>query len=289
MKSMTGYGQATASTEAFQLAVEIKSYNNRYLDIEHTMPFYFAPFEIELDKEIGKVASRGHVELTVRVKNIQSDLQIVVDKDAVQRYTDAFGQISVFSGKALKPTLADYLSSEGVVTNLREEDSERYRGPLFQAMNEALTQFSASKDREGESTRKDLARLGIQIKDGLSVIEGHAAELEKLLKENLIQRIHEMLGDQNYDENRILTEVAVMLVRYSVNEEVKRLETHLKAYEQLLELDEPVGKRLDFLCQEMNREINTIGSKSQIAEMNLQVVRMKDGLENIREQVRNIE
>jgi uncharacterized protein (TIGR00255 family) len=289
MKSMTGYGQATVSTESFQLAVEVKSYNNRYLDIEHTMPFYLAPFEIDLDKAIEQVSSRGHVEVTVRVKNLRSDLQIMVDKDAVQRYTDAFGQISTFSGKALKPTLADYLSAEGVVTNLREDDSERYRKPLFQSLQTALEQFSASKIREGESTKKDLVRLGGQVKEGLAVIQQHAAELEALIKQNLIQRIHEMLGDQNYDENRILTEVAVMLVRFSVNEEVKRLETHLKAYDHLLELDEPVGKRLDFLCQEMNREINTIGSKSQIADMNLQVVRMKDGLENIREQIRNIE
>jgi uncharacterized protein (TIGR00255 family) len=98
-----------------------------------------------------------------------------------------------------------------------------------------------------------------------------------------------MLADQNYDENRILSEIAVMLVKYSVNEEIKRLAVHLKEFFNLLEQDEPVGKRLDFLCQEMHREINTIGSKSQMVEMNLQVVRMKDGLENIREQIRNIE
>jgi uncharacterized protein (TIGR00255 family) len=98
-----------------------------------------------------------------------------------------------------------------------------------------------------------------------------------------------MLGDQNYDENRILSEVAVMLVKYSVSEEIKRLAIHLKEYFSLLEEREPVGKRLDFLCQEMNREINTIGSKSQMVELNIQVVKMKDGLENIREQVRNIE
>jgi len=289
MKSMTGYGQATVNTDSFQLALEVKSYNNRYLDIEHTMPFYFAPFEIELDKAIEKVAARGHVELTVRVKNTRSDLQIMVDKDAVQRYTDAFSQIMAYSGKALKPSLSDYIACEGVMTNLREADSEMYREPLFHALDEALVQFSASKDREGESTKKDLVRLGGQVKDGLAIIEHHASELEGMIKKNLIDRIHEMLGDQAYDENRILTEVSVMLVRFSVNEEVKRLETHLKEYDNLLNLQEPVGKRLDFLCQEMNREINTIGSKSQIAEMNLQVVRMKDGLENIREQIRNIE
>jgi uncharacterized protein (TIGR00255 family) len=214
----------------------------------------------------------------------------VVDKSAVERYSEAFGQIATYSNKALKPQLSDYLSAEGVLTSLRDcNDSEPYRRPLFDALDTALLQFEQSKTREGESTKADLVRLGNQVKEGLSVIQLHAGELESLIKKNLRSRFEEMLGDRNYDENRILSEVAVMLVRYSVNEEIKRLETHLKEYDKLLGSAEPVGKRLDFLCQEMNREINTIGSKSQIVEMNLQVVRMKDGLENIREQIRNIE
>ncbi len=131
--------------------------------------------------------------------------------------------------------------------------------------------------------------MGAVIQEGLDVVSGHADDLEQLVKTNLRSRFEEMLGDQNYDENRILSEVAVMLVKYSVSEEIKRLSIHLKEYFLLLENSEPVGKRLDFLCQEMNREINTIGSKSQMVELNIQVVKMKDGLENIREQVRNIE
>ncbi len=110
-----------------------------------------------------------------------------------------------------------------------------------------------------------------------------------MIKENLLSRIKEMLGDANYDDNRILTEVAVMLNRFTINEEVVRLSTHIAEFHKLLESNDAVGKRLDFLSQEMNREINTIGSKSQIVEVNLQVVNMKDCLENIREQVRNIE
>ena len=131
--------------------------------------------------------------------------------------------------------------------------------------------------------------MGTVVSEGLDVIKSHANELEQMVKDTLRSRFVEMLGDQNYDENRILQEVAVMLVKYSVHEEIKRLGVHLKEYFSLLERSEPVGKRLDFLCQEMNREINTIGSKSQMVELNIQVVKMKDGLENIREQIRNIE
>jgi uncharacterized protein (TIGR00255 family) len=286
---MTGYGSAETMNEKFQLSVEIKSYNNRFLDINHNIPFFLSPFEMDIDKAVATVASRGHVEVNVRVKSLVSDMEIVVDSQAVERYRDAFAQIAALSGKALKPELSDFLSAEGVMTSVRQGDSEMYRQPLFTTLDTALAQFGQSKEREGNSTKIDLAAMGKIVEDGLSVVTEHAGELEELVKVNLRNRFEEMLADQHYDENRILQEVAVMLVKYSVNEEIKRLAIHLKEYFKLLNSNDPVGKRLDFLCQEMNREINTIGSKSQMVEMNLQVVRMKDGLENIREQIRNIE
>ncbi len=289
MNSMTGYGFSESVCEKFQLAVEVKSYNNRYLDINHNIPYYLSPFEIEIDKRVKAVARRGHVEVNIRVKNLVSDVQLTVDPTAVQQYSDAFAQIAALSGKALKPQLSDYLGSEEVLSSVRESDSEQYRGLLFSTLEEALSQLAESKQREGNSTKADLRSLGEVIQAGLNVVSSHADELEELVKNNLRSRFEEMLGDQNYDENRILSEVAVMLVKYSVSEEIKRLAIHLKEYNALLEDTEPVGKRLDFLCQEMNREINTIGSKSQMVELNIQVVKMKDGLENIREQVRNIE
>ncbi|WP_320130549.1 YicC/YloC family endoribonuclease [uncultured Sphaerochaeta sp.] len=289
MKSMTGYGSAEVLNDTFQLSVEIKSYNNRFLDINHNIPFFLSPYEMDIDKAVSLIASRGHVEVNVRVKTFVSDMEIVVDSQAVERYRDAFAQVAALSGKALKPQLSDFLSAEGVITNVRQSDSEIYKGPLFTALDTALVQFGQSKEREGNSTRTDLLSMGKIVEEGLAVVTAHAGELEELVKTNLKNRFEEMLGDQHYDENRILQEVAVMLVKYSVNEEIKRLAIHLKEYFKLLDLKEPVGKRLDFLCQEMNREINTIGSKSQMVEMNLQVVRMKDGLENVREQIRNIE
>jgi len=289
MKSMTGYGYSESVGEQFQLAVELKSYNNRYLDINHNIPYMLAPYEMEIDKYIAKVASRGHVEVNIRVKNLASDVELYVDAEAVKNYTHAFASIAALSGKALKPRLSDYLGSEGVLVSLKGNDSERYRQVLFDTLESALVQFSQSKTREGESTKRDLVRLGGLVAEGLDVVKSHANELEQMVKDTLRSRFNEMLGDQNYDENRILQEVAVMLVKYSVHEEIKRLGVHLKEYFSLLEKDEPTGKRLDFLCQEMNREINTIGSKSQMVELNIQVVKMKDGLENIREQIRNIE
>jgi uncharacterized protein (TIGR00255 family) len=156
-------------------------------------------------------------------------------------------------------------------------------------LDKALVEFSDSKGREGTATQENLTQLGNQLHSGLDAIAEYAGTLEIKLKENLISRFDEMLGEKGYDENRFLQEVATLLTKYSVNEELVRLKTHIDVFMDLLKSPDPVGKRLDFLCQEMNREINTIGSKSIIVEINQQVVNMKDSLENIREQVRNIE
>ncbi|MBR6348448.1 MAG: DUF1732 domain-containing protein, partial [Spirochaetales bacterium] len=154
---------------------------------------------------------------------------------------------------------------------------------------EVLKQFDQAKDREGEITCFDLKTKLDSISKSLETVKANVGTLENMIRQNLTERLNDMLGDKNYDENRILTEVAVMLNRYTINEEVVRLGAHIAEFNKLLKSSEPVGKRLDFLCQEMNREINTIGSKSQIVEVNFEVVNMKDALENIREQIRNIE
>lgn len=289
MKSMTGYGYAEKAHSVFSLSVEIKSYNNRYLEIICNLPPFLSGYELEISNMVSEKAARGRVEVFVKVKTLKSDLQVVVDKEVVERLSEAFARIGAISGKALKPALSDYLSQEGVLVSISERDGELYREDLFAALDEALEQFTAAKEREGAATALHLTELGKEIGASLAVIEAGADRLEEHIKQNLLKRFDELLGDKQFDENRILQEVAVMLVRYSAAEEISRLGIHLKEYHSLLQTKEPVGKRLDFLCQEMNREINTIGSKSQLVELNLEVVKMKNSLENIREQARNIE
>jgi uncharacterized protein (TIGR00255 family) len=289
MKSMTGYGAAEILTEAFQLTVEVKSYNNRYLDIINTLPYYLAPFEIEIKDEVKEVAKRGHVEVSVRMRMLKSNVRVVVDKDATKHYAEAFNQIILASGCSIEPQLSDFLSVEGLLSTVNDSNIERYKQPLFETLKKALVQFNYSKDREGLSTQNDLLQSEEKIELSLRKVENRAEELEELVTKNIRARFEEILGDQNYDENKILQEVAAMLVKVTINEEIKRLQIHLTEFKKLVLSEQPIGKRLDFLCQEMNREINTIGSKSQIAELNLEVVQMKDSLENIREQVRNVE
>jgi uncharacterized protein (TIGR00255 family) len=289
MKSMTGYGAAEILTETFQLTVELKSYNNRYLDIVNTMPYYLAPFEIEIKDEIKKVAKRGHVEVSVRMKMIKSNVRVVVDNDVAKHYAEAFSQIIDASGSPIEPQLSDFLAVDGLLSTVNDSNIERYRESLFDTLKRALVQFKDSKDREGLSTKNDLLESEEIIEVSLRKVEKRADELEELITKNIRTRFEDILGDQKYDENKILQEVAAMLVKATINEEIKRLHIHLDEFKNLVHSDQPIGKRLDFLCQEINREINTIGSKSQIAELNLEVVQMKDSLENIREQVRNVE
>lgn len=289
MVSMTGYGYSERLTEYFHLTVEVKSYNSRYLEINHTMPSSLSRFEQRIDEEIKSVTQRGHVEVNIRLKQLHADLNLHVDRAALQQYQSAFLQISKEMGLSAGPTLSDYVASEGVLVSVRDTDVSRYEKPLFELLDLALTDFKTSKEREGLATRAHLRQLGAQLLAGLETVAGYADALEEKLRENLLSRFDEMLGTRGYDENRFLQEVAILLAKYSVDEEIVRLRTHLNHYDELIDAAQPVGKKLDFLCQEMNREINTIGSKSIMVEVNQQVVSMKDNLENIREQVRNIE
>lgn len=289
MKSMTGYGYMSQSNENFSLEVEIKSYNNRYLDIQHNISNILNPFEAMIDEKISKVASRGKVEVFCRLKVLETNVKVNVDREAVKMYADAFSEIEKITGYPVSLSASDLLSIEGLVTSTSERNSEKYREALEQCLDGALKMFEESKRREGEGTRKDLEKLGLAFQECNDRIAEKISSIEDYFKNLLLTKYNELMDSSKVDEDRLLQEVGTLLVKYSINEEQNRLRTHLKEYFRLLDLDESVGKRIDFLCQEMNREVNTTASKSQLAEINLETVKMKDHLENIREQIRNIE
>ena len=292
MKSMTAYGYGEFQNENYLMTMELKSYNNRFLEIGFFAPPYLSQYEAVATETIKAHAQRGHIDLSIKVKNIKSNVDVSVDTEAANAYMDAMISLSAIAkekGLDFKPSMGDILSQDGVLTSIRTDGIEAYKEGLDHCMALVMTQFDEAKDREGEITRKDLTSKVDSIANSLETVKKNVDTLEKMIRDNLTARIHEMLGDQKFDESRVLTEVAVMLNRYTINEEVVRLGAHIAEFRKLLQSNEPVGKRMDFLSQEMNREINTIGSKSQIVEVNFEVVNMKDSLENIREQIRNIE
>ena len=288
MTSMTGYGFSSVKEESFQLEVELKGYNNRYLDIQHNINYLLLSYSDYIDREISKVCSRGRVDVTVRLIKLESTANVVLDTSLAESYHKAFSSLSALVN-CNEATLSDYLSVEGIITGVEDRDSEVYKSALESALSSALNQFVSARKREGDATRADLERLGSSFKASNEKIASLVLTLDDYYKNAMLSRYKEFLSDDKIDENRLLQEIGSLLVKYSINEEQNRLNTHIKEYFRLLSLDEPVGKRLDFLCQEMNREVNTTASKSQIAEINLETVKMKDDLENIREQVRNIE
>ena len=288
MKSMTGYGHSIYKSSDYILEVEIKSYNNRYLDISHTINPLLSSYETYIDDEINKTVSRGHLDVSLKLKTLSMPSELVLDENLLTQYKNSIERISTLTGAAL-PDAGFYTTLEGVISNTRTVDQDYYKEGVESATREALSMLDENKKREGEGTKKDLEKLGAKFKASLEIILSKKDEMEEYFKKILLEKYEELLGEKGKDDPRFLSEVAALLVKYSINEECSRLKVHLSEYDKLLESDESVGKKLDFLCQEMNREINTTASKSQMVEINLEVVKMKDALEDIREQARNIE
>ena len=287
MKSMTGYGHSSYISDDFVIECEIKSYNNRYLDIVHNISQSLSSFESYVDERIKAVARRGRIEVSLKLRVLKSKVMLSVDEGLVESYRDAFRMISDIA-ELPTPLISDFASIDGVITAVRSDDASIYGDGVNKVLSEALDAFEKGKIREGEGTRKDLERLGDSFASSLSKIEANADRLEGHYRKLLEDKYRDLTG-RNASESDFITELGAILVRYSINEEVSRLGVHIAEYRKLVSSDEPVGKKLDFLCQEMQRECNTIASKSQLVEINLLVVSMKDDVENIREQIRNIE
>lgn len=285
---MTGYGHGEYRCPEYLIDVEIKSYNNRFLDISHSINPLLSSYEEYIDKEIKKVCRRGHVDVSVRLKTLKSFLSISVDENLVREYKNAFEKIEKITASS-SPTSFDYAQLDGVLSSDSTTDSSLYSIGLASALEAALSSLMEAKKREGEATKKDLEKLISKFDNSLSIILSKREKMEEYFKSVLLEKYDALLGEKGSDDPRFLSEVAALLVKYSINEECSRLRTHIDRFNSLINTEDAVGKEIDFLCQEMNREINTTSSKSQMVEINLEVVKMKDALEDIREQVRNVE
>jgi len=287
MKSMTGYSYCEFQDEKISLAAELKSYNNRFLDIFVSAPPALQGAENAIRKYLGDRIARGKVEFSLRIKSLDSQFNVNVDENAVKGYLDAFKRVKEVSGVADEISLGSLIRAEGVILRDTELDSDIYDKYVYPLLEKVYAEYDAACTREGANTKKDiLAHLAI-IEENVRAVAAQADRFEELLKKNVYDRFKQMLGDE-VDESRVYAETAVLLVKYTINEELVRLNSHLEGFHATVESGEPVGKKLDFICQELNREINTIGSKSMMVEIDKAVINLKDALENIREQVRNV-
>jgi uncharacterized protein (TIGR00255 family) len=288
MISMTGYAYREKTEQDLSVSVEIKGYNSRFLEIFINLPPWLSMLEGKIKELLSSRCGRGKIEIGIRVREHNASVNIGVNTKAAKAYYDAANAISNELNIDEKPSLSLLLGLEGVLEIEKNRDDERYWQEIQPLLDEALNIFIREKEREGAHTQDNILSNLEKIEKSLIKIASFAPLIENTIKENIKTRFAEVLGNQ-IDENRILAETASLLVKYTISEEISRLGAHLKEFRTETQCHPRSGKKLDFLSQEMNREINTIGSKSAIIEVSGSVVQMKEALENIREQLRNVE
>jgi len=288
MNSMTGYGFKESVVENTQISVEMKSVNNRFLDLNINLPSFLNPIESKLRKLVSEKIVRGKVDLTIRIKDINSTAKVSADPQAAKMYAEAIGEIAKALGREQEIPLGLIINQDGVLNITHEYDAESYWKKIEPIFTEVFNQFIQDRKREGENLKKDLLSKLDVLDECAAFFKEWQPKMEQKFKEQITTKFKDLLGD-HVDENRIMTEVAAMLVKYTINEEIVRLHSHLSVLRKEFNENEIPGKRIDFICQETNREINTIGSKNQFTEVGAMVINAKDALENIREQSKNVE
>ena len=289
MNSMTGYGFKEEIIDNTQISVEIKSVNSRFLDLYINLPSFLNPIESKLRKLVSEKIVRGKIELTVRVKDNNCNSTVFVDTAAAKMYSDAILSVAKALGKSeYDIPLSLIINQEGVLNISHQYDAEEYWKKIEVVFYPVFDQFVEDRKREGENLKADLLEKISVLEECAGFFKEWQPKMEQKFRDQLYARFKELLDD-NVDENRIMTETAAMLVKYTINEEIIRLHSHLKAMKDEIENNPIPGKKLDFICQEANREINTIGSKNQFTEVGAKVIAAKDALENIREQSKNVE
>ena len=291
IKSMTGYGGAKGSAEGLSVSIELKSVNNRYLDVSVKLPRTLLFAEEPIKAAVGRHISRGKVDVFVTVDAAASDdIEVRVNEPLLRGYIEALNAAAEKYGLQNDLTLMSVCRLPDVLsTDRREIDNSALMSGLGEILERALCEYDAMRLREGEKLRDDvLARLD-EISRLTGIVEENAPKTVAEYRARLEQKLQEVLGSTNIDESRILTEAAIFADKIAVDEETVRLRSHLSQLRGLCEGDSPAGRKMDFLIQELNRESNTIGSKCQNADIAHVVVELKAEIEKIREQIQNVE
>ncbi len=298
MKSMTAFGRATHTGDGFEATVELRSVNNRYLDWNFRLPRAYASLEERAKVTLSQMGiSRGKVDVILTVTDTRNRSGATVlepDMDAARRYVEAACALETELAIPNTLTVEKLLTLPGVMVPVKEDataDDDLLWTNIAPALTEAATAFLAAREREGARLGEDLLGKLAGIREMVSGIAAHSEENIRTYRARFEERLRAALGETGvaFDESRILTECAIYADRVAIDEELVRLASHFDALEELFASSEPVGRRIDFMLQETNREINTIGSKCSDAVIAKTVADVKSEFEKIREQVQNIE
>ena len=291
MRSMTGYGKGTWTDGGKTLTIELKSVNNRYLDINSRLPKSFVACEDPIRREVASQVRRGSVEVLFFYENkSQESKAVTVDLPLARAYYAAAKKLrDEFLLDGDFGTTALLRSPEVLRVESERDDPQALTEAVVHCVREALTGLNAMRDVEGKSIQADLTRLIANIVSALESVVTRAPKVVEEYRVKLRQRIEEALQGVAVDEARLVNEVAFFADKADINEEISRLSSHIAQFLACMDSGEPQGRKLDFISQEMNREINTMGSKSNDTELTNYVVLMKNELEKIKEQIRNVE
>lgn len=291
IKSMTGYGRQETVVEGKKISVEIKSVNHRFSDYNIKVPRYYAFLEDKVRSEVSARMARGKVDVFVNIESYeQADKDIILNEDLAQSYIEALKSLrDKFDLKDDISVMQVARYTEIFQAERREEDEESLWKNVDGVLLEALEAFCAMRAREGERIEQDLRDRVAFMQQLAQKIDERSPQTVEEYKSRLYDKIQEVLDGQDIEESRVLTEVAIFADKVAVNEEVVRLASHFEEFYGILDSGEPAGRKLDFLIQEINREINTIGSKANDIDIARMVVELKAELEKLREQVQNIE
>ena len=291
IRSMTGYGRDQQLLHGRSITVEIRSVNHRYFEFSCRAPRGCAFLEDRLKRSLQSAISRGKVEVSLTLQTIESrHTSVAVDHALAGQYLTALRALGEEYSLPDDLTLSSVARLPDVFTLCRdEEDEEELAADVLQVLQNALDRFVAMREAEGERLRADVLSRVVTMEQHLTFVEERSPQTVAEYRARLTAKLTELLNGAVPDEARILTEAAIVADRLAVDEETVRLRSHFAQLRRIMESTEPVGRKLDFLVQEMNRETNTIGSKCSDTAIAGHVVEMKSEIEKIREQIQNIE
>lgn len=288
---MTGFGRGTAASEQWHVTVEIQSVNRKQLDVVFQAPRELAELETRVRKCVTARVSRGRVQVALNIERGEgAAAAMAVDAALARAFRRAFAELGEAVGGDLVPTAADYLRQPGIIRSEGTAiDPEQAWLAVSPALDEALAAHSAMRETEGAHLKQDLLGRLAALGGHVTAITTLAPERPVRQREQLMKRLREAGLELNLDDERVLRELALYADRCDVSEELTRLDSHFVKFRDYMEAGEPPGRALDFLCQEMFREFNTIGAKANDAGIAQMIVEAKTELEKIREQVQNVE
>lgn len=288
---MTGYGRGKQLLHGRDMTVEVRSVNNRYLDCTVKLPRSYTFAEDAIKQKVQKAVSRGKVDVFVTVDSTGADETVVqLNKSLARGYFDALNELKEELGLPTDVTASTIARFPDVLTITKaEEDLETLTADLLAVLEEALSNYTSMRAAEGVKLAEDIGGRLTHIEELTAKVEERSPETVKEYREKLTARMQEVLQSTTIDESRILTEAAIYADKVAVDEETVRLRSHLAQLREMLCSEEPMGRKMDFLIQEVNRESNTIGSKCSDIAIARVVVELKAEVEKIREQVQNIE